>query len=149
MRERRFFVDSSAYLGILDVDDAFHAEAGAILAPTAREHLRPYTTNVVIFEAHALILSALGIGIATRFLDSSERSTTVVIRVRAADEERAKSIIRRYRDKDFSFTDALSFAAMERLGITQAFTSDRHFSQYGFMQLSADALRDVGMRGHR
>ena len=38
----------------------------------------------------------------------------------------------KYQDKDFSLTDAISFAVMERLQITQAFTFDRHFAQYGF-----------------
>jgi predicted nucleic acid-binding protein len=38
-----------------------------------------------------------------------------------------------YGDKDFSFTDAISFGVMERLGIHVAFTFDRHFRQYGFI----------------
>jgi hypothetical protein len=33
------------------------------------------------------------------------------------DEEKAKQIIRRYTDKTFSYTDAASFAVMERLGV--------------------------------
>jgi predicted nucleic acid-binding protein len=44
-----------------------------------------------------------------------ERSATTVIRVRAVDEVRARQIIYRYDDKDFSLTDAISFAVMERL----------------------------------
>lgn len=35
-------------------------------------------------------------------------------------------------DKDFSFTDALSFAVMERLRIRTAFSLDRHFAQFGW-----------------
>ncbi len=37
-----------------------------------------------------------------------------------------------FTDKTYSFTDATTFAAMERLGITSAFTFDRHYIQYGF-----------------
>lgn len=47
------------------------------------------------------------------------------------DEERALQILRQYRGKDFSFTNATSFAVMERLGIAQAVSFDRHFQQYG------------------
>ncbi|SHF68103.1 PIN domain-containing protein [Desulfofundulus australicus DSM 11792] len=43
-----------------------------------------------------------------------------------------REIIKKYRDKDFSFTDATSFAVMYRYGINLAFTFDRHFKQYGF-----------------
>jgi len=49
-----------------------------------------------------------------------------------ADEEKAKQIIRRYTDKTFSYTDATSFAVMERLGVNEAFAFDPHFQQYGF-----------------
>lgn len=66
-----------------------------------------------------------------------EGSATVVVRVRASDEERARRIIFRYTDKDFSFADAVSFAVMERLQISHAFTFDRHFAQYGFTVLTS------------
>ena len=54
-----------------------------------------------------------------------------IVRVEPEDEVRAREIIRRYDDKDFSLTDATSFAVMDRLGITTAFTFDRNFVQYG------------------
>jgi uncharacterized protein len=66
-----------------------------------------------------------------------ELSSTVVVRVRATDEASAKQILFRYDDKDFSFTDAISFVVMERLGIRTAFTFDRHFAQYGFTSLAS------------
>ena len=57
------------------------------------------------------------------------------MRTRATDETLAKQLIYRYQDKRFSFTDAISFVVMERLGIRLAFTFDRNYSQYGFSQL--------------
>lgn len=47
-----------------------------------------------------------------------------------------------YTDKDFSFADAISFVVMERLGITRAFTFDRHFEQYGFTVLTPDTIEE-------
>ena len=58
-------------------------------------------------------------------------SARAVIRAEEGDERRAREIIRRYADKDFSLTDAISFAVMERLGIDHAFAFDPHFAQYG------------------
>jgi hypothetical protein len=55
-----------------------------------------------LIESHALILSVLGRDRASQFLRDMEESNTVVIRARAADEERAKQILFQYTDKDFS-----------------------------------------------
>jgi len=89
-------------------------------------------------ETHALFLARLGQLAATTFLREMLQSNTTVVRVRAADEERALTIIFQYQDKDFSLTDATSFAVMERLGITTAFPFDRHFAQYGFTILTPE-----------
>jgi len=139
LRERRVFVDSSAYLALLDTDDEHHREARATVQELAQARYRQFTTNVLLIESHALILSVLGRGRAAQFLKDMEESHTVVIRARAADEERAKQILFQYTDKDFSFADAISFAVMERFTIRLAFTFDRDFAQYGFTVLSAHA----------
>ena len=137
LRERRVFVDSSAYLALLDADDEHHSQATEILQELAQARYRQFTTNVLLIESHALILSVLGRRRAAQFLKDMEESNTVVMRARASDEERAKQILFQYTDKDFSFADAISFAVMERLGIRLAFTFDRDFAQYGFAVLSA------------
>src|SRR5437879_12434293 len=137
LRERRVFVDSSANLSLLDTDDEHHREAIETLQELAQARYRQFTTNVLLIESHALILSVLGRRRAAQFLKDMEESNTVVMRARASDEERAKQILFQYTDKDFSFADAISFAVMERLGIRLAFTFDRDFAQYGFAVLSA------------
>jgi predicted nucleic acid-binding protein len=135
LRERRVFVDSSAYLALLDADDEHHSQATELLQELAQARYRQFTTNVLLIESHALILSVLGRTQAAQFLKDMQESNTVVIRARAADEERAKQIIFQYDDKDFSFADCISFAVMERLDIRLAFTFDRDFTQYGFTVL--------------
>jgi predicted nucleic acid-binding protein len=136
IRERRIFVDSGAYFALLNQRDAWHSDAITIIGRIADQRLRQFTTNAIVIECHGLILSALGRIVAERFIRDMERSSTVVVRCRASDEERAKQIIFEYDDKDFSFTDALSFAVMERLGIQRAFTFDRHYSQFGWNVLA-------------
>jgi uncharacterized protein len=136
LRERRVFVDSSVYLALLDEDDEHHRHATQILDQLANTRYRQFTTNVLLIESHALILSVLGRTRATQFLKDMAESKTVTIRVRAADEERAKQILFQYTDKDFSFAEAISFAVMERLDIRLAFSFDRDFAQYGLTVLS-------------
>jgi uncharacterized protein len=100
-------------------------------------HLFP--TSFVLAETHALLVNRLSQPIATRFLRDMEHSSTTLVWVTPADVHRAKAIIYQYDDKDFSLTDATSFAVMERIGIPAAFTFDRHFTQYGFTVLAAQA----------
>jgi predicted nucleic acid-binding protein len=94
--------------------------------------LTPLLTNFIVAESHALILSRLGAEIARRWLLGH---VWPVEPVHPRDEERAKEIIRKYIDKNFSYTDATSFAVMERLGLKEAFGFDPHFQQYGLKLL--------------
>ncbi len=59
-----------------------------------------------------------------------------MVRVTRLDEGQAREIIFRYDNRDFSYTDATSFAVMERLTIGSAFTFDRHRAQYGLNTLA-------------
>jgi predicted nucleic acid-binding protein len=132
LRQRRVLIDSSAYLALLNRHDRNHEAAASILDWLIAERYRLYTTNAMLIESHALILSVLGNRIANRFLVDMKESSTVIVRVRGSDEERAREILYHYEDKIFSYNDAISFAVMERLGIQLAFTFDSDFRQYGW-----------------
>ena len=135
--DRRSFVDTAAYYALADADDANHPSARVILTQLWTERWRLVTTNFVLAEIHALVLHRLGRTPALRALSNIRSSpATQIVRVTAADEVRAWAIITQYTDKLFSYTDATSFAVMERLGLTQVFTFDRDFTQYGFIQLT-------------
>lgn len=47
----------------------------------------------------------------------------------------AWEMLERMTDKEWSLVDAASFVVMQRLGITEAFTSDHHFTQAGFVRV--------------
>ena len=139
-RERHGFVDTSAYLALLARNDQYHQQAAETFQLLLRERALQFTTNTVVIETHALIVSTLGIGPGQAFLRAAGTGGTTVVRSRASDEQRAREIIYQYNEKDFSMTDAISFAVMERLHITRAFTFDRHFAQYGFTVLTPELL---------
>jgi uncharacterized protein len=132
LQRRRVLTDSSAYLALVNRRDRHHLEAIRVAEWLADQRYRLYTTNAMLIESHALILSVLGSRVAYRFLQDAMQSSTVIVRVRANDEERAREILFRYEDKAFSYNDAISFAVMERLSIDLAFTFDRDFRQYGW-----------------
>ncbi|MGH2458705.1 MAG: type II toxin-antitoxin system VapC family toxin [Chloroflexota bacterium] len=134
----RVLVDSSAYFALLDRRDQRHAEARAIQEQLIRQGSRLFTTSFVLAETHALLLARLSQAIATAFLREMERRPMTLIWVTPADVTRAREIIYRYDDKDFSLTDATSFAVMERVQVAYAFTFDHHFTQYGLAVLAGD-----------
>lgn len=125
-------MDTSAYFALADQQDRNHEAALMVRNRLIGERWRLFTNNFVIAETHALLLARLGRAIALRVLQQIDRSTTRIVRVSEGDETRARDILSKYNDKDFSFTDAASFAVMERLRMSQAFSFDRDFAQYGF-----------------
>lgn len=122
------FVDSSAFYALLDRDDANHSSAAELFRKALEDQRPLLTSNFVVAEAHALILHRLGREAAATWLEAIPAQ---VVRASADDEQRARAIIRQYRDKEFSYCDAVSFALMERLHVTFALAFDRHFQQYG------------------
>jgi uncharacterized protein len=134
---RRVFVDTSAYFAVANRRDAHHAAASATLEQLVAERRHLVTTNFILAELHALLLTRIDRSVAARVLAEIDTSrVTTVVRISARDEQRARAIIARYTDKDFSLTDATSFAVMERLSISHAFTLDHNFAQYGWTMIS-------------
>jgi predicted nucleic acid-binding protein len=58
-----------------------------------------------------------------------------IIHIDPALDDEAWSLLERQPDKDWSLVDAASFVVMRHLSIAQAFTTDQHFVQVGFVRL--------------
>ena len=125
----RILVDTSAVFALLDRGDANHVAARHTLEQLKARRSEPLLTNFIVAESHALVLSRLGVDIARRWLLGN---VWTVERVGEDDESKAMAIVGKYVDKTFSYTDATSFAVMERLGLKTVFAFDPRFRQYGF-----------------
>jgi predicted nucleic acid-binding protein len=124
--------DSSAILALLDADDADHVRAVAVARRIASERRPSFITNYIEAEAHALLVRKLGRTIAREWLLTGGLP---VIRALPEEEQRAKELLARYADKDWTLFDAISFAVLEARRIRRAFTFDHHFQQYGRVQV--------------
>jgi predicted nucleic acid-binding protein len=129
--------DSSAILALLDADDADHARAARTARRIAAEARPSFITNYIEVEAHALLLRKLGRGLAREWLLTG---ALPVLRVLPQEEERGKALLSRMADRDWSLCDAISFAVLESRGVRAAFSFDRHFAQYG--KVDVLGLRD-------
>jgi predicted nucleic acid-binding protein len=130
--DRPTFVDTSAWFAFANRRDEHHEAVDRLFNQLAHAGHRYVTTNFVLAELHALIIRRGPADIATpTIIQIMESPLTAVVRVRANDEGRALQILQRY-------TDATSFAVMERLGMRRAFSLAHHFAQYGWEMIQLD-----------
>lgn len=128
---QQIFIDSSAFIALADTKDSLHERAkscsDSLAAGTAL-----FTTDLILAETFSNLLYHLGGGAARSFcrsLLSGEAGVEMLIPTRD-DLLAAQRVIERYSDQKFSFVDASSFVLMERIGLRDAFTFDRHFAVY-------------------
>jgi len=128
------FVDSGAFVARHLPRDQHHAAALAGWDRLARRGWRCLTTSFVVDETVTLLARRAGARFAAdraRAMLTSERLT--IVRPTADDEMVALDILEKFEDKDFSFTDCISFATMRARDVRRAFTFDRHFREAGFV----------------
>lgn len=128
------FVDTSFWVALTNRRDGRHAAATALLAGHAIDRL--VTTNHVRGETWTFLRRRAGHDTAVRFLDALSASPRVeVLQVAMHTEEDAERWLRRRDDREFSWVDATSFAAMRGLRTTDALAFDGDFAAAGFTEL--------------
>lgn len=129
-------MDSAGFLALWDAGDAHHTAAIRIQEDLVRKRRRFLTSEYVVDETVTLLLVRHSHQAAADFLDTIERSEE--LRLEWIGPERfhtAAGLFRRHADKNWSFTDCVSFILMRELRIREAFTTDHHFKQAGFAPL--------------
>jgi predicted nucleic acid-binding protein len=133
---RDLFVDTGAWLAILDPRDKYHQVAVAFYKKALARYPQLLLTNLVAAETYISVLRHAGYHKALSFLDIIEQSSAVQCVWSSQELEiRARDMLRRYDNQDFSYTDAVSFALMKQWNLAEAFAFDHHFSVVGFVQL--------------
>ncbi|MBW1783703.1 MAG: type II toxin-antitoxin system VapC family toxin [Deltaproteobacteria bacterium] len=133
MKDKMIFVDTGAWFALADASDQYHNQAIDIYPGLFKDNYHLKTTNLVIAETYILIRRAIGHQPAMTFLKNISASPRVnTIYSDQMLEANATDILGKYEDQDFSYADAVSFAAMKHYGIHLAFSFDRHFVTAGF-----------------
>ena len=130
MKSKDVFVDTSAFIALRVKDDANYRKAQQFLGVIKEKKLSLHTTNFVLDEVYTYFCRSHDVAIQMAELIANN-PLILFHRVAAEDENNAMEILKAFKDKEFSYTDATSFAVMERLGIATAFAFDDHFTQYG------------------
>lgn len=125
----KILVDSGAVFALLCRDDQNHPAAVACLRKMQKQRALPVLTNYLLAETHVLLAARLGADAARMWLRNNIWPVEQAV---AVDEKRAMGILLSGRGGDCTLVDAISFAVMERLAISTAFTFDQNFAHYGF-----------------
>lgn len=133
---KRIFVDTSAWVAVTNRRDQYHETAGNFYKGIFKEFHEILTTNLVVAETYILLRLDCGSAVALGWWERIASSLKVKIIYADPDlTEEAIKILRRYNDQPFSLTDAISFALMKKMKISDAFAFDVHFTTAGFIQL--------------
>ena len=134
------FVDTSGWLCALDVNDLQHAVAVQLWLSAVRQKRNVVTTNYVIAELVALLsLGRYGFSrpqVLARINALKSDPTIQILHVDEATDAEAWKLLEARPDKDWSIVDASSFVLMKRFGMTEALTTDHHFTQAQFVRRS-------------
>jgi predicted nucleic acid-binding protein len=132
----KVFVDTAAWIALINQRDALHNSALEISKNLRQKQASLVTTEFVLLEV-ADGLCNLPIRLNTiNFIDGLYQLPKLkIIRLDKILFDAGWQLYKQRLDKEWSLTDCISFVVMRYESITQAFTSDRHFEQARFIKL--------------
>lgn len=134
---KRIFIDSWAWVALVDQQDSNHERADQINERLLEAGYFFATSNFVFGESLTTLRYKVGYEEALRFHEIFTRlikgGLLKVLRVTEAIEEEAWRTFTKHHDQDFSWVDCTSFAIMKREKLQEAFTHDHHFHVMGFI----------------
>jgi len=125
------FVDTSAFLAILDSDDQNHTSAKEAWEEIVSQEGNLLCTNYILVETFALVQNRLGMEavrtmhddifpvVSVEWMDAQSHYSSVMAMIVASRRR-------------LSLVDCASFETMRRLGLSSAFAFDRNFEEQGF-----------------
>jgi predicted nucleic acid-binding protein len=136
---RQIFVDTSAWDAIADASDPNH-EMSLLFNDEIAGRCQLVVTNYVLDELYTLLLMNVGYQRTVDFkrkLDVlAQEGILVIIWVSEDIAVEAWTVFEQFNvDKQWSFTDCVSYVVMKQSEIVEAFAFDHHFAQMGFARL--------------
>ncbi len=125
------FVDTSAFLAVLNADDRQHDRARPFWETILQKNEILFTTNYVLLETYALVQNRLGMNAVREFATYAVPLLEIVW-VDETLHQRGVSAFLSANRRRLSLVDSISFEVARAFGIDKIFTFDRHFAEQGF-----------------
>jgi predicted nucleic acid-binding protein len=133
---KQVFVDTSAWIALLNTDDVWHKKALQVRLDLRRKNYNFVTSKFILLEVGDALCSPFTRQNTAIFINNlvQVKSTRVI----SLSDDLLTSGLALYQsrpDKDWGLTDCISFVIMQRENITEVFSTDKHFEQAGFIRL--------------
>jgi len=125
------FVDTSAFLALLNRDDQNHIDARPLWHALVEDRTILACTSYVLLETITLVQHRLGMDAVRVFSNDIVPVLTAEWVSQELHEAGMAALLTAGR-RNLSLTDCISFEVMRRRGIHRAFAFDRHFDEQGF-----------------
>jgi predicted nucleic acid-binding protein len=125
------FADTSGILALLNAKDENHARAERAFANLRARQASLLSTSFVLVETYALLGRRLGLD-AVRSFRTDFAPLIEIVWVDEALHDAGLDLLLDRRKRLLSLVDAVSFIAMQRMDMAEAFAFDPHFEREGF-----------------
>jgi uncharacterized protein len=125
------FVDTSALLALVNINDEFHGQAKGQWELLVENKDTLFSNNYVILESIFLIQRRFGM----EWIGTLHAEVLSLIDIAWVDENQHRAALTTFltaNRRQLSLVDCSSFESMRRLGIEKVFTFDEHFQEQGF-----------------
>jgi uncharacterized protein len=125
------FIDTSAFIAILNADDSNHKKAKHSWIEVVSQDSILVCSNYILLETYALLQHRIGIEAVRVFHENILPVLAIEWVTEEHHEEGIKALLIA-NERNLSLVDCISFNMMRRLGIKTAFAFDKHFKSQGF-----------------
>jgi predicted nucleic acid-binding protein len=125
------YVDTSAFLAVLDADDKNHEQAKKVWKELLTSEVSLICSSYVLVETYALVQNRLGMEATRVFHEDIYHLLQIEWVEKSLHMYGINSVLIANR-RSLSLVDCVSFVIMRKMGIKKVFTFDTHFVEQGF-----------------
>jgi uncharacterized protein len=125
------FIDTAAFLAVLNADDQFHHAASQSWAKILSSDTTIFSSNYVILETTTLLQHRFGIE-SLRLFERDILPIIIIVWVDESIHKQGMSALLTANRRNLSLVDCTSFEIIRQIGVDNVFTFDPHFHEQGF-----------------
>ena len=128
------FIDTSAFIALIESDDEFHSAAANLFKEVVESNEKFFTSNYVLLETIFLLQRELGLSAVNDFRKFMLPLVNIIWVDEKINNDCLNNLIAAEKRK-ISLTDYSSFYILDSFKIGRVFTFDKHFKEKGYQIL--------------